>query len=441
MNKLKILHSADWHVCDEFIEDARLCLNHLVEQADALRPGLIVISGDIYNHRQIRQESAAARLAFDTLTRLSNIGPVIVLAGTPSHDGRAPSMLNVLKETYPVWVESAPSQIRAYASPLGEVLISNQEHINQAGFLPFAIISCVPAFTKQFFRANGESDIESTDVAIAAELGSIFAQMGSLANEINRNIRYKDKSPPLPHILMGHWTIGGAYVHPAQGLTGLDIEVSQDYVDLAQADIVCMGHIHAYQQIGRTIFYPGSLFATDFGEIEQKGFLLHTLELVDMGHLWDITETRFIASPSPLLIKLESDLLNEESPEGVNDKLNKGVLSLTSEGVKIDANKGAVVRYEIKIYQDMAHTIDEHQINKYVAENLELRSFQLDIIRLPRPNVRSARVLEVDSLRDKLTARAEIIGAPLKESVLEKADVLETMETENVLDAVQKGVN
>ena len=59
--KLTILHSGDWHVCDDFFKDAQNCLDFLVNQAREIRPDLIMISGDTYNHRQIRQESAAAR--------------------------------------------------------------------------------------------------------------------------------------------------------------------------------------------------------------------------------------------------------------------------------------------------------------------------------------------------------------------------------------------
>ena len=87
-DKITIVHSADWHVCDEFLEDAQNCLDFLVDRTREIQPDLIVISGDIYNHRQIRQESAAARLAFLSVRQLAGIAPVIVLIGTPSHDGQ-----------------------------------------------------------------------------------------------------------------------------------------------------------------------------------------------------------------------------------------------------------------------------------------------------------------------------------------------------------------
>lgn len=435
MDKLKILHTADWHVCDEFLEDAKACLLFLVNQAFAQQPNLIVISGDIYNHRQIRQETKAARLAFDVVAQLAYIAPVIILQGTPSHDGNAPELLAALTEKHPVYVMSQPETVCLYAKKIGsERQFARWDDTTKRNDRePVALISGVPAFTKQYFRTDG--DIETTDMAIAKELASLFAKFGADRTTFNLYQRHEVHNKHLnPHILLGHWSIGGAYVHPAQGLTGLDIEVSRDHIDFAQADLVCMGHIHAQQQIGRTIFYPGSLFSTDFGETEKKGFHLHFLELVDLGGVWDITESRFIETPSPTLIKLKTDLLDGKTDDIAN-------LAIMKSYVGMQPNPNAIIRHEVLVYQDIAHTIHEEIIKAKADETVGPRSFRLDIVRLPRPNVRSAKVLEVDKLRDKLEARAEIIGDPLSPSVLEKADILEAMDHENVLDLVQKGVN
>ena len=57
---------------------------------------------------------------------------------------------------------------------------------------------------------------------------------------------------------------------------------------------------------------------------------------------------------------------------------------------------------------------------------------------MPRPNVRSARILAVDSLRDKLTARADITDDKIDRGILSKADLLETMKAEAVLNIIKK---
>jgi DNA repair exonuclease SbcCD nuclease subunit len=428
--KLKILHTADWHVCDEFLGDAVRCLEFLVAEAENQQPHFIFISGDIYNHRQIRQESNAAQLAFMIIRKLANIAPVFILAGTPSHDGKAPKVLAEINEDFPVWVEGQPNFLFVYKSPLGEFKIDSVlEPKND--FVPMATVSCVPAFTKQYFQTK--SDIETADQEIAKELGAIFGNFGVMRNEVNKKLRFNKLAHPIPHILMGHWTIGGSFVHPSQALTGLDIEVARDHIALANPDIVCMGHIHAQQKIGQNIFYPGSLFATDFGEHEAKGFYIHELELVDLGGNWEITDSDFVLTPSPVLVKLTTELFKAKTDDTANLVMRKTLEGVTS-------NPNAIIRYEVKIYQDMAHTIDREMIEKFVAEKIGPRKFDLQIVRMPRPNVRSARVIEVESLRDKLKTRAEIIEEPITDPILEKADLLENTEPEELLSMVQKGV-
>jgi len=430
--KLKILHTADWHVCDEFLGDAVRCLEFLVRKAREIDPDIIVISGDIYNHRQIRQESAAAKLAFSKVRALANIAPVMVLVGTPSHDGRAPDLLGQIHEDYPVWTEGLPNMVILLKSPLGEIQVHRDlDELAQEEWKALAIVSFMPAFTKQYFQTK--SDIETADQEIAKELGAIFGNFGVMRNEVNKKLRFNKLAHPIPHILMGHWTIGGSFVHPSQALTGLDIEVARDHIALANPDIVCMGHIHAQQKIGQNIFYPGSLFATDFGEHEAKGFYIHELELVDLGGNWEITDSDFVLTPSPVLVKLTTELFKAKTDDTANLVMRKTLEGVTS-------NPNAIIRYEVKIYQDMAHTIDREMIEKFVAEKIGPRKFDLQIVRMPRPNVRSARVIEVESLRDKLKTRAEIIEEPITDPILEKADLLENTEPEELLSMVQKGV-
>jgi DNA repair exonuclease SbcCD nuclease subunit len=433
--KFTILHTADWHVCDDFIGDAVSCLEFMVNQADRIKPDLIVISGDIYNSRQLRQESEAARVAFMIIRRLARVAPVCILLGTPSHDGNAPLLIESINETCPVWIASTPTSTVLNAEPFG---VKNQFGSPLEPSLkdtedPIAFISAVPAFTKQYFQSS--SDIATSDQEIAQELGALFAQFGQWYHDFNIQLRRDPdkKDGPIPHILLGHWSMGGAFIHPSQAITGLDIEIAREHVELANPTIGCFGHIHAQQKIGKNLFYSGSLFATDYGEMEAKGFYVHVLELVDYKDHWEVAGSEFIHTPSPLLIKISSDLLMTK-----HDDTATLVIMAALKGLA--PNPNSIIRHDVKIYQDMAHTIDEDLIKKHVAEKLNPRKFDLNISRIPRPNVRSARVLEVDILRDKLQARADIINEPIDERILIKADVLESAEPEEIFDSVQKGV-
>jgi hypothetical protein len=88
----------------------------------------------------------------------------------------------------------------------------------------------------------------------------------------------------------------------------------------------------------------------------------------------------------------------------------------------------------------MAHAINEQGIKDLVADKVGPRDYQMNIARLPRPNVRSALVLEVETLRDKLTTRAKIINEDITEAVLLKADMLEELEPEELYESIKREV-
>jgi DNA repair exonuclease SbcCD nuclease subunit len=443
MSKFTILHTADWHVCDDFLKDAETCLSFLVARAESSDLDLIVISGDIYESRQIRQESNAARLAFKTLQQLARIAPVAIVLGTASHDGRAPLLLGRINERYPIWIADMPESTVLYRCEIGDEIedprdpnifvpldkidkVSDSEDVSA-----IAMVSAMPAFTKQFFQTK--SNIEDSDKEIAAEMGAIFAKFGSDCHGLMVNLRHKYKAGPIPHILLGHWQTTGAYVHPDQPMTGLDIEVPKDFLHNANADIICLGHLHAAQELEKYIFYSGSLFPTDFGETETKGFWVHNLDLVDMGHHWEIDGSDFMETPAPHLHKATQDLLRTDDPGLVMPAI-LGTLS------EVTPDENGILRMVVKIYQDMTSAINKAEIDAFVRERISPRKFELDINAMPRPNVRSARVLEEDQLREKLKIRADIINEPIDEDVLRKADALQELERDELLETVQKEV-
>ena len=425
--KLRVLHTADWHVCNEFIEDAERCLDFMASHIEALNESvdLIVISGDIYNHRQIQQETESARLAFRTVQRLSNCAPVIILTGTPSHDGNAPLILAEIGGGN-VKVMDHPGQLITYRGDgyLSETLPAGAD----SPAPPLALISCVPAFTKQYFESG--SDIATSDKEIADALANIFAGFGTASRLLDR--KYKR---PVPHIVLGHGAIGGAFIHPSQPMIGKEVEIAQEHLTLALPSINCFGHLHAAQRVNANTYFSGSLFSTDFGEYEDKGFYIHDLEPVDMGHHWEPVKSDFVLTPSPKLVKLNVDLiLNPVEDETI---LLQSIMMVADHtpALDVDTDEGhhIVCRMEIKVYQDEAKLIDEDAIKEYFGE-MGLRSFDLTLTRIPRPNVRSAKIMEADRLRDKVVFRSGIVNNPVTSDILDKADVLQVQAPEILID-------
>lgn len=84
-----------------------------------------------------------------------------------------------------------------------------------------------------------------------------------------------------PRILLTHAMVRGSRTTAGQPLVGVDLELGLDDLQLAGADFVALGHIHAHQTFDApNIIYPGSPRRTEFGDSDPKGYLI-----VDIGRM------------------------------------------------------------------------------------------------------------------------------------------------------------
>ena len=391
-----ILHFADVHARDKGYDEIKACLAEIIQVAHDNAPDLIVMAGDTFDSRMVRLDSQAAKLIFQAYQALADIAPMVVVVGTPSHDGMAPEVLEQIRSNYDIWVPEKPEQFYLSNSRLVSVAIN-----------PEAVISCIPAPTKKFWEQSGQEnqDIDETDQGIANALGVMMAGFGATAAEYD-----------VPHILVGHFTVGGAQLSPTQTMVGRDIEISREQIGYAQADLVCLGHIHLAQDwIDDHIFYSGSISRLSFGELEDKGCYLHTIEN-------GILHSEFHKTPSQKRLILSPDLTK-------NGNSIEAFLVAQKESDLRDAH----VRLDIRVFQDEAGDLDEDLIRAILPD------VDIHIQRVPRETVRSAQILKVDHLRDKLTAMAELRKEEIPAAILTKADHLETMQADELLQMVSNG--
>lgn len=388
---MRILHCADWHLRDSDIDEAEKCLNFMAAKAIKEHIDMIIVAGDVFDSRDIRMESKAARLAIKTISALANIAPVAIVLGTPSHDGSAPEILQYARGEYDIHVSSMPEQI--YLD--GGNLVATTDGI------PEAIITLIPQPTKQFFQTA--SGIKQADQEIGAAMTSLSAGFGAQASN------YDYDAPP--HVLAYHGGISGAKISNGQTLTGMDIEVSVEQLDLTGADVHCCGHIHLGQKLRDRTFYSGSIYAKDWGENHPHGFFIHDID----GH--NVT-TRFIETPTRKMARASFDFTDDAKP--VDWQIPGGDMSET------------IVRLDYTVWQDEAGAIDKEAVRKCYMDAGAL-DVDIRIIRKPRENVRSEAVLKVDRLRDKLAAMAELKNEPISENLLRKADSLESMTADELI--------
>lgn len=386
---MKILHSADWHVRDKEIEEIATCLRFIVDRAQAENVDLIVIAGDIFDSRDLKLDSKAAKLAVRTISELANIAPVAIVTGTASHDGMAPEVLRFARGKHFIHVSATPEQIYLTA---GELSYST----GIGNIRPDAVLTMIPTPTKQYFN---DGSIAESNENISQAMSSLFAGFGAQAAAF----------PHIPHLLVGHWNVSGAKLSNGQTLIGHDIDISIDQMSLTNASAYLMGHIHMSQQMGDRTFYSGSPYPLTWGETEDKGFWLHEFDADEL------CKSEFVKTPCRKLIRLSE---KHDIPEGITE-LGYALYSLSGEELA-----GAYVRADITVWQDEAARISKDEIREFYLSAGAIDA-DIRIIRVPRQTVRSESVLKSETLRDKIVAMAAMNNETVPESILQKADRLE----------------
>jgi len=401
---MKILHLADIHARDKDIDEVEKCLEFVVKLAYREQPDLIINAGDTFDSRSIQLDSLAAKLIFRKFSELADIAPVAVITGTLSHDGAAVEALQYINANYSLWVSKKPEQLYLIDGIL----------IDECAEPPDAVLSMVPQPTKQFFTTN--SDIKGSDAEIAQAMGAVFGGFGAGASKYD-----------CPHILVGHFQVGGAMISETQILTGVDIEITKDQIALANADLVCLGHIHKQQQMGDNIFYPGSIYRLNYGELDEKGVYIH--EISPKPYL---IRSEFHKTPTRKLAQIKKDL----TAEGAVDEFT-AVLSFTD--ICLDGEPDDILdcylKVEIKAYQDEAEKLNKDAITEFYL-SAGAKEVDVRIIRVPRENVRSERILKLTTLREKLIEQARLKDEEVPESILAKADILESEEGSTIIAGI-----
>jgi DNA repair exonuclease SbcCD nuclease subunit len=343
------------------------------------------------------------------VSAFADISPVAIVIGTPSHDGMAPEILRYARGKYDVLVASHPKQVYLEDGFLFDRPAGDRE--------PEAVVTLIPAPTKQFFQTI--AGIKESDQEIGQIMSALFAGFGAQAAV------YK-----APHILVGHWNVSGSKLPSGQVRTGMDIESSTDQMMLCNPDLICLGHIHQQQQLGDRTFFSGPIYATKIDEQGPNGFYIHVLA-TDVDGVALASE--FSETPCKKMMRLSDDF-------SVPDNDHRRGLTITEcliggEALSLRDVGGAYVRHEIKVYQDEAVQIDKPSIEEFYKAAGAL-DVDIRIIRVPRETVRSESVLKAERLRDKMIAMAEIKGETVPESILAKADLLESMGTEDLIETI-----
>lgn len=348
---MKILHTADWHIGkfpgpvdnkgnNQREYDTYACIDYMADYARNKLPDLILISGDIFHQARVWADRGIdeVQTAIHIISSLSDAAPVVVMRGTPNHDGAEQfhALQSYFENSSDVYVVTEPKTIQAAG-------------IN---------VSCLPGFDRGVFRAQhpGLSKEDECQV-FTQEISKIVLGLRAQCE------------PGLKSVLMAHYTVPGCNTESGQTQFFSQFEpvLMPETLDTAGYDLVALGHIHRPQQLEscRNTFYCGSINAMNFNdEGQQRGFYIHDL---------DAGMHEFITTPAR---KFETFRFDQTDIDGINagaidDVANNYFGSVKGEIVRVlyscserahKALNRAVL--EDKLYQDGAFWVSSIEPEK-----------------------------------------------------------------------------
>ncbi|MDE7426055.1 MAG: AAA family ATPase [Lachnospiraceae bacterium] len=286
---IRILHTADWHIgkrrgpvidgVNLREKDTELCVERVTEIAEMERPDITMVSGDLidvagtYSERGHHEE----RVVFRAISKLAKYSKyVIVLRGTPNHDGG--EFFLALSD---------------YCEQFENVSTVMEPRVVHTEFMD---VACIPGFDIGYYRAKSPGlSKEEENIEFSIELNNICMGLKTLCSE------------NLPSALMAHYTVPGCNTESGQStfLQQFEPVLSSEALNTAGYDIVCLGHIHRPQQLPNVpnTFYAGAVNALNFNdEGQERGFYIHEFE--DRFHI----NSRFMNTPHREFITLNLDV-------------------------------------------------------------------------------------------------------------------------------------
>lgn len=282
---MKILHTADIHLgayvgpaCDNPIDrmaNTMKCLDVLVETARQEQPDIILVAGDIFHTAKVWSDRALTEVgvAAKYLRNLSHFAPVVVLYGTPNHDGF--SQFDALFEM------TRNSYVEYIASPKLININTKSGPIQIAG---------LPGFDKGHFRAQFPGLSAEEENRLFTEQLSLIVQ--GLSAQVDSTI---------PSVLMAHHTVVGCELdNGTHVFQANEVVLDAATLDNSAFDLVCLGHIHKAQRVAscnKPVYYAGSVDAFTFNdEGHEKGFWSHNTDYPYMSELINTPAREFFTA-------------------------------------------------------------------------------------------------------------------------------------------------
>lgn len=373
---IRFAHIADLHLDPEHPEALEI-LNHVIDVAQQRACDLLLLAGDIWDRRVVLDRTSPVNAALEYIELATSRMPVYILKGNHDREGSLTAFARVGAHV----IEEHPVTALLFTHAGNPIRISAIPYPSKS-----ALMRWLPEGTDQ----------DTSDAIANNALRQIIRGFAATHSE----------TPDVPHILMYHGNVTGCRVESGQIMLGGDVMISAADLEESGADYIALGHIHGYQVLGTKCVYSGSIYHTDFGEVEPKYMVVG--EISDEGATWEA-----VRLPSRPKVNVEALVLLTD--EGHHD------ITITDMDALI-ASDDADVKIKYRIAESDVSGFNEQALASFVPDAYSVR---YERIVLPRERVRAENIVEARTLREKLISYATVIDAELPEGVLAKADSIE----------------
>jgi len=385
MKALTIAHLSDIHWDRQNQSAALLSLGAALDAGSTAGVDLWALSGDLFNRGVQNSDADGFPELVEIIQEMLDVAPIVAVTGTPTHDiPGSYAVLEQIRGTHE-FVVLDPRESYFLESD-GRLYPNSTPGVYEERLL---ILGCPePSRAWLLAGANGMGRDEAT----AAVQGGMRELLLGLAAQ-------RKQYPDIPCLFLYHGYVEGASLSNGQTLGLGETRIGRDDLAMVGADYIALGHVHAAQQIpGISAYYAGSAYPCDWGETEQKGFNLVTIEepgvAVVVGHDF----------PHPRRKKIVWTKAAPDRPVGVGGYQVWEVLKGTEEELaEIDTDSELMFLLG-------AGALDGSRVTTEL---------------IPTETVRAAQITEKRCLRDKVSVYAEASEEAVTESILRCADGLE----------------
>lgn len=393
MKTLRFIHTADLHLDADAKkkEKAELSLQQILQYCENVKVNAVIVAGDVFEKKQSYSRNSAVPIALKFFHKLSRLVDfVFICAGNASHD--EPGSIELLHQIEPnVYAYEYPVVLGVGVYGALDILRVRGEIFHTPENVEY-IVTLVPYPTKASLLI--EDSIDNNNANFIDKFEQVFEHIGNVTLNYN-----------CPKLLAFHGNVQGSRLSTGQTLVSQDIMVAPSTLERALHDYYALGHIHLLQEITPNMFYSGSIYNKNWGETEQKSFMVIEYDKSDPFHTKIDIRPISLESARPM-IKLDAEFVDGNLMTEAGELLLYDV-------------KDEEYRIRIKVNEN-----DRGSITDYVLESIRDHfggdvKIEFNIVPVERES-RSEKIMTCKTLIDEVKEYAAVIEQPINGTIEKK---------------------